>query len=344
MACRNVELAERVAEEIRGRHPGAAVIVGPRLDLTSQASVAAFAAEYRAKKWPLHVLVNNAGMLYEGEPWMVDGIAGPAQVNYLGPFTLTRLLEAELIASAPSRVVNVSSVTHRMACLGDPDTYLTNWSQGRHYGLSKLVNALFAFEFERRLRAAGLDNVHSCAVDPGGVKSQIWQGSGVFSRPPVSTVINALYAPNEDGALPVVHAATVVWGADAPGAAAVNAARGAGGEGDGARFYARGAFGWPGVTSLRGEVHRKRDWTLGERVRATAFNVSALVHSSLDWPLRWATGGRLAGATVPVRAAPAAYDETVAARLWEVSCEAAGVPSAVSVAAAAGGGGIKAKK
>ena len=91
MACRNLDLAEKVAQEIKTRHPTADIIVGPKLDLASQDSVRSFAEEYKKQGWPLHVLINNAGAIYDGEPWYTeDGVGGLCQINHLGPFTLTR--------------------------------------------------------------------------------------------------------------------------------------------------------------------------------------------------------------------------------------------------------------
>jgi NAD(P)-dependent dehydrogenase (short-subunit alcohol dehydrogenase family) len=93
MACRNIQLAEQVAETIRSEHPGALIIVGPKLDLASQESVRAFASAYIEKGWPLHVLVNNAGAIDNGEPWYTqDGVGGLCQINYLGKINCTQLL------------------------------------------------------------------------------------------------------------------------------------------------------------------------------------------------------------------------------------------------------------
>jgi NAD(P)-dependent dehydrogenase (short-subunit alcohol dehydrogenase family) len=68
--------------------------------------------------------VNNAGVNLihiPGPPWhTAEGVGGSAQINYLGPYVLTRLLEENLVAAAPSRVVNVSSIRHRQAKMHDP--------------------------------------------------------------------------------------------------------------------------------------------------------------------------------------------------------------------------------
>lgn len=154
--------------------------------------------------------------------------------NYLGPYMLTRLLEDKLLDTSygfnmkglssssskatrqkptttnrTARVVNVSSVTHRYGLIlpTDIDTFLKTWKLGSFYPNTKLANVLFSYELTRRLGSYGLQ---SCAVDPGGVASNIWKNSA-FSRAPLSWVIGNLYAPPIDGAAAVVYAATVDW-------------------------------------------------------------------------------------------------------------------------------------
>lgn len=91
--------------------------------------------------------------------------------------------------------------------LDDAKEFLYNWRKGQ-YQHTKLANALFSSELNRRLLPLG---VQSCAVDPGGVNSSIWDRGGFLSRPPFRTIIGALYAPPSDGATAVVHAATSPW-------------------------------------------------------------------------------------------------------------------------------------
>jgi NAD(P)-dependent dehydrogenase (short-subunit alcohol dehydrogenase family) len=64
-----------------------------------------------------------------------------AQVNYLGPYLLTRLLLPALVSSAPARVVNVSSVTHRYGVIGDPEAFLSESASGvgAQYPVSVLI-------------------------------------------------------------------------------------------------------------------------------------------------------------------------------------------------------------
>ncbi len=112
LACRNIKAAEQVVDEIKQSSPGADVVVGPHLDLSRLDSVRAFAHAYNKLGWPCDLLVNNAGTNYI-EPAMTEGIGALSQINYLGPYALTRLLEPVLIRSAPSTIVNLSSIMHR---------------------------------------------------------------------------------------------------------------------------------------------------------------------------------------------------------------------------------------
>ena len=93
------------------------------------------------------------------------------QVNYLGPYHLTRLLEGQLASSAPSRVVSVSSIMHRSGHVdSDPESFLKDWNKGSQYSNTKLGNVLFAYEAQRRLGPKGIQvrphrnlKAHLCA-------------------------------------------------------------------------------------------------------------------------------------------------------------------------------------
>ncbi|CAG9464931.1 unnamed protein product [Pedinophyceae sp. YPF-701] len=315
LACRRPEAASRVCDEIRGARTDVKIEVGPKLDVGDQACVRAFAKDLAKAHKKIDILVNNAGTNAEkGEEWYTpDGVGGLAQINYLGPYTLTRLLEPTLLASAPCRVVNVASVTHRFAFIKSAEDFLMKFKYGQ-YAHTKLANVLFAYELQRRLGPRG---VQSCAVDPGGVRTNIWSTRESLSKGPIKAVINACYAPPADGAQAVIHAATCDWDADAPtGRHAV-----AGPEND-LRYYARGTFAWPATTSVPGAGSRGILGAVMGGVQAW----SILNMSLVDWPLRAATGGRVAGTTKAVRSAKITYDERLAKELWDRSARIAGVP------------------
>lgn len=359
MGVRNIELGEYVADQIRAQYPDAHVRVGPKLDLAEKSDIINFASSLIKSQEHIDVLINNAGTNYV-KPWSTpEGIGGLCQVNYLGPYHLTRLLEDRLIASSPSRVVNVSSVMHRFGCIKDTESFLTSWDQGSKYANTKLANAVFAFELHRRLAPHG---VVSCAVDPGGVASSIWKSSKLLSTGPIGWLINLIYAPPSDGATAVVHAASCVWDNDLTESVEVNSkmiARvknitqnrsqkysiqfkpstktrnylpqdNALHEANDTRFYARGLFAWPGVASI-GITNSGDKRNFGNIARKAFWSVSALVHSGLDWPMRYLTKCKWEPACVtkPVTAALPCYDLELAEKLWNVSADALKLPRKV---------------
>ena len=110
LAVRDAKKGQEVVDEILRECPDADVILGPTLDLASCQSIRSFAKAYGP--YPLHVLLNNAALGSNALKSLTpEGIVNLVQVNFLGPFLLTRLLEEKLKESAPSRVVNVSSIS-----------------------------------------------------------------------------------------------------------------------------------------------------------------------------------------------------------------------------------------
>ena len=87
-------------------------------------------------------------------------------MNYHGPYTLTRLLEPVLIASKPSRIVNVASVEHRIGYVTDIKKFMFDAKQFLYSG-TKLGNVLFTYEHQRRLGALGVQvGCWMCCVRP----------------------------------------------------------------------------------------------------------------------------------------------------------------------------------
>ncbi|CAL8464655.1 g4190 [Coccomyxa elongata] len=327
LAVRNQEAGQDTAAMIRQVHPGAKVEVGPKLELAQPSSIRSFAAQYQKQKRPLHVLVNNAGANYMSEGVTEDGVSLLTQVNYLGPYMLTRLLEGSLVASAPSRVINVSSVTHRYGLIDNPATFLSRSTigVGGQYPATKLGNVLFTYELQRRLGNLG---VQACAVDPGAVATNIYKDSRLFTRQPLKWLIQNLYAPPRDGAAAVVHAASAPWRRQ-PGKHGflVNKSTDAllgGGSIAGTWFFARGVFAWPAITGFRGQ----REGIIGN-LRMQGWAVRALSLSALDWPLRKITQGRWLSETKAVPSAPASYNKEMAAALWDLSADMCKLPRAL---------------
>jgi NAD(P)-dependent dehydrogenase (short-subunit alcohol dehydrogenase family) len=136
-------------------------------DLADLHSVREGAAELLSQCGQIHVLVNNAGLVLSDRAVTKDGFEMTFATNHLGPFLLTRLLTERLVASAPARVVTVSSTAHQSARTGlvfDDLQSEHDYSAMQVYGRSKLANILFANELARRLAGTG---VTSNSLHPG---------------------------------------------------------------------------------------------------------------------------------------------------------------------------------
>lgn len=176
------------------------------LDLGSLASVRVCAEAFLTTGDPLHVLINNAGVAGQ-QGVTTDGFELTFGTNHLGHFLLTSLLLDKLKASAPSRIVNVSSVAHYQArgidweALREPTRGFTAMGE---YGVSKLANVLHAQELARRLDGTG---VTTYSLHPGAIASDIW---GRRMPGPLAWVVKRFMRSTEEGAK------TTVWCATAP--------------------------------------------------------------------------------------------------------------------------------
>jgi len=164
--------------------------------------VRALAAEINALAGPLHVLINNAGVLNLRPHTSNDGFELQFAVNHLAHFLLTNLVLDKLKASGKARIVVVASRAHYGH---PPDPARLEDNAGLFaYGRSKFANVLFAKELARRL--AGSD-VTANALHPG----LVWTNMVRQPRPPVSWVaplLKPIMLPPEDGAKTSVYLAS----------------------------------------------------------------------------------------------------------------------------------------
>src|SRR5215510_3776143 len=135
---RSAERCRRVQAEIAARAGGKAPAV-LLCDLASRREIERAATEYFDSGRPLHVLVNNAGLVSLARRESADGVELTFAVNYLAMFQLTLLLLPRLLEGAPARIVNVSSDTHRIARLDLDDLELRSYGWMRAYGRWKLA-------------------------------------------------------------------------------------------------------------------------------------------------------------------------------------------------------------
>ena len=195
----------RVVLGVRDVDKGRAAVAGApgdydvrRVDVSDLTSVHAFADSWEG---PLHVLVNNAGVMDVPAQRTADGLDVQTATNYTGPFALTNLL----LPHITDRVVNVTSQLHRRSKLdiADLDWRTRDYDQMMAYHDSKLAMVLFSLELQRRLDAVG-SPVLSLLAHPGIATTNLaaHSTSGRINR------LKLLLNDPEHGALPILFAAT----------------------------------------------------------------------------------------------------------------------------------------
>lgn len=211
LCCRTESKAAAALERLRALEECAGVEFGffP-LDLGSLASAKECADRFLATGMALKALVCNAGTASPrgsvGNGGLSpDGVEWMFQTNYLGHALLASLLLPALRRGAPSRVVNVASVMHRLAST-DFAVAAATPRFPKAYKTSKLAQILHALEFNRRHREA--DGVTAVAVSPGAVDSDIWRYERGFLGSVMPYVRAAVFLTPEQGAATSVFAAS----------------------------------------------------------------------------------------------------------------------------------------
>lgn len=165
MVARDPSRGEAALQRVRAR--GGDTVELMLADLASLDDVRRLASDVKAKHDRLHVLLNNAGAYNRQRTQTRDGFETTFGVNHLAHFLLTNLLLDTLKASAPSRIINVSSRAHTGGKINFDDLNATRaYAGARAYSQSKLANVLFTYELARRLEGAG---VTANALHPGVV-------------------------------------------------------------------------------------------------------------------------------------------------------------------------------
>jgi retinol dehydrogenase-14 len=149
-------------------------------DLSSQEEIRRLADEFKEAHPRLDVLINNAGVIRSKRVASADGIEMTFAVNHLAHFLLTNLLLELLKATAPSRIVNVSSGEQRNGTIDFDDLQgEKGYKTAKAYSQSKLANVLFTYELARRLEGTGVSA--NCLHPGAGVRTNLGSGvSGVF--------------------------------------------------------------------------------------------------------------------------------------------------------------------
>jgi NAD(P)-dependent dehydrogenase (short-subunit alcohol dehydrogenase family) len=181
---RNEDKAQRVVADIQ-RETGNQNVEYMIADLAVMDDIRQLAETFKAKYDQLHVLINNAGMLFTDRELTADGYERTFALNHLNYFLLTNLLLETLKATGTpehnARIVNVSSSAHRMGKIDfDNLNGEKSYNAMSAYGTSKLENVLFTYELARRLQADGANVTANC-LHPGVVNTGFGKNNDGFS-------------------------------------------------------------------------------------------------------------------------------------------------------------------
>lgn len=173
---RNAEKCASVAAALKAETGNPVEFIAA--DLSTLAGIMQAAAAFKQRHTHLHVLVNNAGAVFARRLVTSDGYEMTFALNHLNYFLLTNLLLDVLKASAPARIVCVSSHAHDGATINfDNLQGEKHFAAMQAYGQSKLANVLFTYELARRLEGTG---VTANALHPGFIATGFARNNGAF--------------------------------------------------------------------------------------------------------------------------------------------------------------------
>ncbi|CAF0756952.1 unnamed protein product [Didymodactylos carnosus] len=208
MACRDIKKCELARDEIINETNNTNVVCY-ECDLASIESIKSFALRFNTEEKYLHILVNNAGIMWHPQKLTKDGFELHLGVNYLGHFLLTNLLIDKLAKCSPSRVVNLTSAAHKRGVIDFDDLNMSKkvYNAKYAYEQSELARVLFTREFCRRFSDKG---VTSYAVHPGIVRSNISQytiDNSIISGTIIGPFMSAFMKSSKTGAQNVIYCA-----------------------------------------------------------------------------------------------------------------------------------------
>ena len=212
MGVRDRGRGEAALARLRAAVPSASAELA-ELDVASLASIRGFAEGFAARRQPLDLLINNAGvMALPTRQLTADGFERQFGTNHLGHFALTGLLVPQLLAAHAPRVVTVASLAHRNGAMDFSNLNSEkSYSPRGAYNNSKLANLLFALELDRRARAVQ-SRLVSIPVHPGVSQTNIvtnGPGKSELQSKILFTFLRFLTQSDAMGALPTLYAATV---------------------------------------------------------------------------------------------------------------------------------------
>lgn len=204
MACRNLELAEKVKLQIIAETKNPNVIVR-KLDLSSLKSVRQFAEEINKTESRLDILIHNAGVANTFRKGVTeDGLEVTMATNQYGPFLLTHLLIDLLKKSKPSRIVIVASDLYKLAKLNLSNANPVNGFPAYLYYVSKFANILFTLELAKRLEGTG---VTANCLHPGLIDTGIWRNVPFPLNIPLWLIVKTCFKTPREGAQTTIYCA-----------------------------------------------------------------------------------------------------------------------------------------
>jgi retinol dehydrogenase-14 len=175
-------------------------------DLFSINEIRELASDFKNTHSRLDVLINNAGGIFPKREVTVDGFERTFALNLLAPFLLTHELLDVLMASAPSRIINVSSAAHLRGRIDFENLQSEKkYGQMGPYGNAKLMNIMFTYALARRLEGTG---VTANALHPGVVRTHFGQNDASRARKLMFRMLGPLFRSPEKGAKTSVYLAS----------------------------------------------------------------------------------------------------------------------------------------
>lgn len=209
----------RDSEKAANNLQGIARVEIEAVDLMDSATIDAFADKFLASGRPLHLLINNAGIMWVPLRRDSRGIESQLATNYLGQFQLTARLWPALKKANGARVVNVSSQGHQFAPFDfeDPNFLTREYQTLLGYGQSKTASNLFSLELDNRAKAY---NVRAYSLNPGSI-----HGTELGREAPLELFQQMGFCDEHGNVFPEIiatlktipqGAATTVWCATSP--------------------------------------------------------------------------------------------------------------------------------
>ena len=265
----------RDIEKAKKNLQGIANVELETMDLMDPGSINAFAEKFLTSGRPLHLLINNAGIMWVPLRRDSRGIESQLATNYLAQFQLTARLWPALKKAGGARIINVSSQGHQVAPFDfdDPNFMDREYETLQGYGQSKTAVNLFSLELDNRGKAF---NIRTYALHPGSIG-----GTELGREASVELFQQMGLCDAEGNILPEIEAslktipqgaATTVWCATSP---LLNNIGGVYCEdGDVAEIAADASFSNGVRVYSLDEANAKRLWKLSEEMTGIAFNIN----------------------------------------------------------------------